>query len=113
VSTFEPFKGYWINVSATDQVILEDSLAAKQTVDRSLPASVQLYEGWNSIGSNYESVESAEKVLTLVDESYFKIVDKFGVIGLNGDEGDGGTENFMMNPYEGYWVLVTQNDELT
>jgi hypothetical protein len=114
VSTFEPFKGYWINVSATDQVILEDSLAAKQAADNSIPASVQLYEGWNAVGSNYESVESAEKVLMSIDDSYSKIVDTSGVTGLNGKyEGDAdGTEYFMMNPYEGYWVFVTQNDEL-
>ena len=114
VSTFEPFKGYWINVSASEQVILEDSLAAKQAGDNSIPPSVHLYEGWNAIGSNYESVESAEKVLMSIDDSYSKIVDTSGVTGLNGkyEEDADGTENFMMNPYEGYWVFITQNDEL-
>jgi hypothetical protein len=114
VSTFEPFKGYWINISATEQVILEDSLAAKQDDDKWIPPLVQLYKGWNAVGSNYESAESAEMVLFTVDDSYSKIVDKYGVVGLNGkyEEEAYGTEHFMMNPYEGYWVFVTQNDEL-
>ena len=115
VSTFEPLKGYWINVTATEQVILEDSLLPKQSVEKSTPPSVQLFEGWNAVGSNYQSVESAEKVLMSVDESYLKIADKFAVVGLNGEYEDDadGTKHFMMNPYEGYWVLVTQNDDLT
>jgi hypothetical protein len=80
VSTFEPLKGYWINVTATEQVILEDSLLPKQSVEKSTPPSVQLFEGWNAVGSNYQSVESAEKVLMSVDESYLKIADKFAVV---------------------------------
>ncbi len=109
--TFEPLKGYWINVSAADQVILEDSLVKQEIQDSPAPQpQIQIYEGWNAIGSNYEYAETAEKTLMSIDAKYAKIDDGYGLIALNGEDyedAEDGTENFIMYPYNGYWVFVT------
>ncbi|HJH29369.1 MAG TPA: hypothetical protein C5S51_06710 [Methanosarcinaceae archaeon] len=109
--TFEPLKGYWINVSAADQVILEDSLVKQEIQDPPAPQpQIQIYEGWNAIGSNYEYAETAEKTLMSIDAKYAKIDDGYGLIALNGEDyedAEDGTENFIMYPYNGYWVFVT------
>ena len=119
VSTFEPLKGYWINVSATDQVILEGSLAPATTGGTELPA-LQLYEGWNAIGSMYSVAHNAEFVLQSIDDHLTKIVGpwndgEYELIGHNGqsgvrEDGDVGTDIFEMSPYSGYWVFVTEDD---
>ena len=119
VSTFEPLKGYWINVSATDQVILEGSLAPAMTGGTELP-SLQLYEGWNSVGSMYSVAHNAEFVLSSIDDYLTKIVGpwndgEYELIGYNGqsgirEDGDVGTDIFEMSPYSGYWVFVTEDD---
>ena len=116
VSTFEPFKGYWINVSEPDQVILEDSLVKQEKQEPSEPGTkILVYEGWNAVGSDYEIDKTAEKTLISIDDSYSKIVDEYDVIGFNGvnhEDAEDGTLNYMMHPYEGYWVFVTQDDML-
>ena len=113
VSTFEVFKGYWINVSGSDQVILEDSLVKQEIQEPPEPRpEIPVYEGWNAVGSDYEFDETAEKTLVSIDDSYSKIVDEYDVMGFNGEnleDGADGTINYMMHPYEGYWVFVTQD----
>jgi hypothetical protein len=120
VSTFEPLKGYWINVSATDQVILEGSLAPATTGGTELPA-LQLYEGWNAVGSMYSMTHSADFVLSSIYEHLTKIVGpwndgRYELTGLNVESGveleDGcvRTDSFEMSPYSGYWVFVTEDD---
>jgi hypothetical protein len=113
VSTFEVFKGYWINVSGSDQVILEDSLVKQEIQEPPEPRpEIPVYEGWNAVGSDYEFDETAEKTLVSIDDSYSKIVDEYDVIGFNGvnhEDADDGTKHYMMHPYEGYWVFVTQD----
>ena len=121
VSTFESFKGYWINVSTTDQVILEGSLAPTMT-GATTPPSLLMYEGWNAVGSTDSMTYSAEFVLQSIDDSYSKIVGPwddgmYELTGLNGESGDlgngyVGTDIFEMSPYSGYWVFVNADCEL-
>ncbi len=121
---FEPLKGYWIHVSATDQVILEDALAIKTSgLTPTMPPSLQLYKGWNAVGST-DSIDtySAEFVLQSIDDSYSKIVGSWNggvyeLIGYNGQSGvlgtgDVGTDSFYMSPYSGYWIYATGECEL-
>ena len=121
VSTFEPLKGYWINVSAADQVILEDSLVIEVS-GATTPPSLLLYEGWNAIGSTDLITYSAEFVLQSIDDSYSKIIGPWnnrvyeltGLNGQSGDIGNGyvGTDIFEISPYSGYWVFVTEDCEM-
>ena len=113
VSTFEPFKGYWINVIGSDQVILEDSLVKQETPDFERSPQIPVYEGWNAVGSDQESAINAELTLWSIDAKYSKI-EVGDLLAYNGAESESvmGTEDFMMYPYEGYWVFVTQDGML-
>ena len=121
VTTFDPLKGYWINIpmGLDAQVVLKEDLVPKVLA---VPATIQLYEGWNSIGyTDSVAVLSAELTLGAIDDCYESVwgpwdpdTESYDYVGHNGetgviDIGHVGTDIFDMSPYNGYWVFVTQD----
>ncbi|MBN2489216.1 MAG: hypothetical protein JXA98_09315, partial [Methanosarcinaceae archaeon] len=124
VSTIEPLKAYWINISEAviTQIILEENL------DPMMPASpsfIMVYAGWNAIGyTDSTDTLSAELTLASIDDSYTTIVGPWNpatmmyvCVGHNNVMGPisgkhVGTDVFEMNPYEGYWVYATEDGVL-
>ncbi|ADE37029.1 COG1470 family protein [Methanohalophilus mahii] len=122
VTDFEPLKGYWIKSSDDcTQVIAEDVLEPEVP---SAPASMTVYEGWNTIGYTALNTLSAEVTLASIDESYTLVKGPYDpatmsyeMVGHNGETGvisgnHVGTDVFEMEQYEAYWVYVTQEDNL-
>ena len=121
VTTFDPLKGYWIKIPTglDTQVMLMEVLVPKVPAT---PATLQLYEGWNSIGyTDSMDILSAELTLGSIDDYYTSIwgpwipdTMSYEYVGHNGQTGvienrHVGTDIFEMSPYNGYWVFVTQN----
>ncbi|NOR49205.1 MAG: hypothetical protein GQ533_14385 [Methanosarcinaceae archaeon] len=125
VTTIEPMKGYWIYIpedTQYTQVILDEVLEPVVPVGPVSPPSIQLYEGWNTIGyTDSAATLPAELTLAAIDESYTSIwgpwnpetmsYEYFGHNGQIGviDDKHVGTDVFEMSPYNGYWVYVTQD----
>ncbi|MCQ1534483.1 PKD domain-containing protein [Methanosarcina sp. KYL-1] len=120
----EPLKGYW--VKSPDFGLIPLERLERKNSDPQVPgASIPIYEGWNAIGFT-DSTEtlSAEFTLAGIDASYFEIIGpwdpldaSYTYIGRNGLEGElqgkyVGTDVFMMEPYQGYWILATENTTL-
>jgi sirohydrochlorin ferrochelatase/sugar lactone lactonase YvrE len=119
----EPLKAYWIkNPEESVQYITEDMLEPEVPA---VPATITLQEGWNAIGySDADDSLSAEMTLQSMDDSYSLIKGPYdpedmtyGFVGHNGETGvisgsHVGTDIFEMEPYNGYWVLVTQETTL-
>ena len=119
VTTIDPLKGYWIKIpmGLDTQVMLMEVLVPKVPTT---PATIQLYEGWNSIGyTDSMDILSAELTLGSIDDYYTSIwgpwiPDEYKYVGHNGQTGvienrHVGTDIFEMSPYNGYWVFVTQD----
>ena len=121
VTTFDPLKGYWINIpmDLDDQIVLKEDLVPKVPAS---PAMLQLYAGWNSIGyTDSMDILSAEITLGSIDDYYDYIwgpwepdTMSYEYVGHNGQTGvienrHVGTDIFDMSPYNGYWVFVTQD----
>ena len=121
VATFDPLKGYWINVPMDEdvQVVLKEDLVPKVPTS---PATIQLYAGWNSIGyTDSMDILSAELTLGSIDDCYTSIwgpwmpdMMSYEYVGHNGQTGvienrHVGTDVFDMSPYNGYWVFLTQD----
>ena len=122
-TVIDPLKGYWIKIPTglDTQVILMDVLVQMTPGDA---PSLQLYEGWNHIGST-DPVEvlSAEFSLSFIDEYYSHVwgpwspdESKFEYFGHTvtdtlPEDSDRhvGTDEFMMSPYKGYLVYVDEN----
>ncbi len=118
MSKWYPLKGYWIHATE-DCCIPAERLTPKAP---SNPPALCLYEGWNGIG-HCDSTDMlyAETVLNCIDSSYQYIMGPwdpaaktYTQCGYNGETGvisgkHMGTDVFEMNPYEGYWVYVTEN----
>ena len=125
VTTIEPMKGYWIYIpgdTQDTQVILEEVLEPVVPGGPVSPPSIQLYEGWNTIGyTDSTAILPAELTLAAIDESYTLIwgpwnpvtmtYDYYGHNGQTGviDDRHVGTDVFEMSPYNGYWVYITQD----
>lgn len=115
----EPLKAYWIkNSLGYSQFVSSDKL--KPAVPAA-PATISLHKGWNAIGySDAADSLSAEMTLQSMDDSYSLIKGpyysetmSYGYVGHNGETGvisgsHVGTDSFEMAPYNGYWILVTQ-----
>jgi hypothetical protein len=122
VSTIEPLKAYWINISADavgTQIILEENL---ELMMPATPSFIMVYEGWNCIGyTDSTDTLSAELTLASIDDSYIFIVGPwnpatmmYDFVGHNDVMGPisgkhVGTDVFNMNPYEGYWLYSTED----
>ena len=125
VTTIEPMKGYWIYIpmdTQYTQVLLEEVLEPVVPVGPVSPSSIQLYEGWNTIGyTDSVATLSAELTLAAIDDCYTSIwgpwnpeTISYEYFGHNGQTGviesnHVGTDIFEMSPYNGYWVYVTQD----
>jgi nitrous oxidase accessory protein len=118
VTNFKPLQGYLIKMN-TSQTIT--NLEKKTGVY--MPPSIDLVHGWNLVGTYGTNPLSAEMVLQSIDDSYDSIwnfnvstrsYDKVGVNGKSGyiDATHVGTDIFMMQPNESYWVFATANTSL-
>ncbi|WP_094229159.1 sirohydrochlorin chelatase [Methanolobus psychrotolerans] len=119
----EPLKAYWIkNSQGYAQLVSSEKLEPEVPA---VPATITLHEGWNAIGySDTTDLLSAEMTLQSMDDSYSLIKGPYnstdmtyGYVGHNGETGvisgnHVGTDAFEMAPYNGYWVLVTQETTL-
>jgi hypothetical protein len=123
-ATIKPLTGYAINVN-TDQIItnLEYIVA--------IPPSRQLYTGWNLVGLTGAKEKSAEFTFKVggIDDNYSKVWGPWDPInkiyiqyGYNqnvfGDIPGGESpphiysENYIMKPFEGHWVLMESDATL-
>ncbi len=120
---FDPLKAYWIeSIESEDQIITVDVL---EPMVPAVPPTMTVCPGWNAVGyTDSITTLSAELALSSIDDSYTLIEGPYNPetmnmdqIGHNGETGviagsHVGTDVFEMNPYEGYWVYVTQEDTL-
>jgi uncharacterized surface protein with fasciclin (FAS1) repeats len=128
VSNIEPLKGYWINVpNGTEFNASEQFSSVEKKQQITAPPSLQVYPGWNALGSPVNETVSAEAAFITLNNSYnnsyAKIVGPWvpgnnttgyyqyvGYNGLNGTIGENqlGADEFEVRPYEGYWVFIRQ-----
>ncbi len=128
VEELEPLKGYMVYALDFGMIPLDKLASVEDPIPGVPGASVPIYEGWNAIGFT-DSTESlsAEFTLEIINDSYFEVVGPlnqatltYAYIGRNGYEGEIGASDdkyvgvdiFLMEPYEGYWVLATENTTL-
>ncbi len=86
---------------------------------------MQVYPGWNALGSPVNETVPAEAAFIALNNSYAKIVGPWvpgnnttgyyqyvGYNGLNGTIGENqlGADEFEVEPYEGYWVFIRQEN---
>ncbi len=128
VEELEPLKGYMVYALDFGIIPLDKLAGVEEPIPGVPGASVPIYEGWNAIGFTDSTQSlSAEFTLGIIDDSYFQVVGPlnqatltYRYIGRNGYEGEigdpddkyVGTDIFLMEPYEGYWVLATENTTL-
>jgi len=128
VEELEPLKGYMVYALDFGMIPLDKLATVEEPIPGVPGASVPIYEGWNAIGFTDSTQSlSAEFTLGIIDDSYFQVVGPlnqatltYRYIGRNGYEGEigdpddkyVGTDIFLMEPYEGYWVLATENTTL-
>ncbi len=124
VTNIDPLKGYHIYVSST-QTITNVACGA------GTPSSIPVCEGWNAVGNPAKSFVAAETAFQVagIDDSYSKIwnwdasIQNYNMYGYNCNVYAGDcppaisnehvtTDDFVMNPYTGYWLKVTSNDTL-
>ncbi|MFY1112623.1 MAG: PKD domain-containing protein [Methanosarcinaceae archaeon] len=128
VEELEPLKGYMVYALDFGMIPLDKLARVEDPIPGVPGASIPIYEGWNAIGFT-DSTESlsAEFTLEIINDSYFEVVGPlnqatltYAYIGRNGYEGEigasddkyVGTDIFLMEPYEGYWILATENTTL-
>jgi hypothetical protein len=93
----------------------------------SVPPSIQMYEGWNLVGLTGMDKQNAEFTFSVggIDNNYSKVWgpwdcedEDYTQHGYNKDVDDpiGSedgkdvyTENYIMNPYEGHWIKMTDD----
>ncbi|MDD2493523.1 MAG: fasciclin domain-containing protein, partial [Bacilli bacterium] len=127
VNEIEPLKGYWILVPAGRDFNTTEIFASIKEEMPATPTSLHMYQGWNAVGSPVLSALSAEVVFTSIDPYYAKVVGpwvpnevgsgSYSYVGYNGQSGmlngnQMGTDNFTVEPYEGYWVYVLEESIL-
>jgi uncharacterized surface protein with fasciclin (FAS1) repeats len=125
VSNIEPLKGYWISVPGGTQFNAARQFASVEKKKLTAPPSLQIYPGWNALGSPVNQTVPAEAAFRTIDDMYSKIVGSWvsgtnttgyyqsvGYNGINGTIGRNqlGTDEFEVRPYEGYWVFIEQNN---
>jgi uncharacterized surface protein with fasciclin (FAS1) repeats len=125
VSDIEPLKGYWINVPNGTEFNAAEQFASVEKKQITAPPSLQVYPGWNALGSPVNETVPAEAAFIALNNSYAKIVGPWvpgnnttgyyqyvGYNGLNGTIGENqlGADEFEVEPYEGYWVFIRQEN---
>ncbi|MFO7968350.1 MAG: hypothetical protein R6U44_12200, partial [Archaeoglobaceae archaeon] len=123
-TTIEPLQGYHIYVSSTQTI-------TNVTCGVGTPPSLPVCEGWNAVGNPAKGSVDAETAFQVagVDDSYSKVwnwdtsIQDFNRYGYNCNvytdtcppaisSEHMGSDDFVMNPYMGYWLKVTSNDTL-
>jgi hypothetical protein len=125
VSNIEPLKGYWISVPGRTQFNATRQFASVERNNRVVPPTLQVYPGWNALGSAVNQTVPAEAAFVTIDDMYSKVVgpwvpgtnntgfyQNIGYNGINGtiSRNQLGTDEFEVRPYEGYWVYIKQNN---
>jgi hypothetical protein len=103
--TLEPRKGYWINMSVSEEVIL--TITGEEIPDR----TVQLSTGWNLIGYTSTESTSLENIPFSRDYTSIWTYDSAGGIWLRHVAGNPGSANNLsqLEPGRGYWIYVEEN----
>ncbi len=125
VTEIEPLKGYWINVPDGTGFNASEQFSSVEKKQIEAPPSLQVYPGWNALGSPVNETVPAEAAFIALNNSYAKIVGPWvpgnnttgyyqyvGYNGLNGTIGENqlGADEFEVEPYEGYWVFIRQEN---
>jgi len=117
VMTMEPLNGYVIRMNDSSQQVTN---LVRKSGPYDLP-SLDVYKGWNLIGTSGTNPMSAEMNLQPIDDSYYGILNwnvptqKYDIIGINRmtiPAGTIGTDAFMMQPKVSYWVWATANTSM-
>ncbi|MBP1909045.1 cohesin domain-containing protein [Methanolobus bombayensis] len=115
---FEPLKAYWVHNNMSEELVIVEEYLTPMVP--STPPSLVLHPGWNAIGHTSNVDLPAEIALSTIDDSYVKVkgpwvssAEEYAFVGFNGFEGvingnQVGTDVFMMDVYEGYFVFVTE-----
>ena len=115
---FEPLKAYWVHNNMSEEVVVNEDYLTPMVP--STPPSLMLHPGWNAIGHTSKTDLPAEIALSTIDSSYVKVkgpwvssAEEYAYVGFNGVEGvingnQVGTDVFVMDVYEGYFVFVTE-----
>ena len=126
VGEFKPRTAYAIRVSEPQTIVNLDYMPG-------VPASMQMYEGWNSVGliGNAPGTEmnNAEAAFDQIDDSYDRLVGPWvsasgGYYSQNGfnenvygptpaDTINKDSTTYMLNRYEGHWIHMTSADLLS
>lgn len=127
VNEIEPLKGYWIRMQAGNTFNSTEIFASVEQEMPVIPASLRMEPGWNAAGSPVLASLSAEAAFTSIDANYAKIVGpwvpdengtgSYSYVGYNGQSGmlngnQVGTDNFTVEPYEGYWIYILKESTL-
>ncbi|AKB79067.1 hypothetical protein MSHOH_2584 [Methanosarcina horonobensis HB-1 = JCM 15518] len=130
VSDIEPLKAYWINVPNGTEFNASEQFSSVEKKQIIAPPSLQVYPGWNALGSPVNETVPAEAAFIILNNSslnssYVKIVGPWvpgnnttgyyqyvGYNSLNGTIGENqlGADEFEVEPYEGYWVFIRQEN---
>ncbi|WP_410510269.1 fasciclin domain-containing protein [Methanosarcina hadiensis] len=128
VTDIEPLKAYWINVPNGTEFNASEQFSSVEKKLVTAPPSLQVYPGWNALGSPVNGTVSAEAAFITLNNSssnnsFAKIVGPWvpgnnttgyyryvGYNGLNGTIGENqlAADEFEVEPYEGYWVFIRQ-----
>ena len=113
-SEIKPLNGYWVKMSQPAVLTLDYATPAMP----SIPTKT-VYQGWDTVGLTVNTPWFIEEALNSIDNSYSHIVGwniekqkyEFPVANTNND-GTFVTSKVKMVPKKGYWIWVTQQDEL-
>jgi len=104
LTTLEPGKGYWVDMSAADTLYLMGSFLGPDPL--ALPPTYSVKTGWNLIGFHSEEVQTADTYLKNLNgdwSSLYEFVNGGYNKVLPGDN---------MNPGRGYWLYVSADGEI-
>ena len=117
VTNLKPLNGYVIRVNDTSQQITN---IVRKSGPYS-PSSLDVYKGWNLIGTSGTNPMNASMNLQPIGDSYYGILNwdvpaqKYDIIGINSKttpQGTVGTDAFVMQPKVSYWVWATANTSM-
>ncbi len=117
VTNLKPLNGYVIRMNDTSQQIT--NIVRKS--GPYTPSSLNVFKGWNLIGTSGTNPMSASMNLQPIGGSYYGILNwnvpaqKYDVIGINSNTippGTVGTDVFIMQPNVSYWVWATADTSM-
>lgn len=117
VTNLKPLNGYVIRMNDTSQQITN---IVRKSGPYS-PSSLDVFKGWNLIGTSGTNPMNATMNLQPIGDSYYGILNwdvpaqKYDIIGINSKttpQGTVGTDAFIMQPKVSYWVWATANTSM-